>query len=367
MTTPYQGDDDYPESFALPSGSDLFKVQHLNVPPEALADRLTATRRAIVTDFDWTDLGGGANDGNAVAWYGKFGVWVVAGGDDKAHYSIDGGKTWTAVGYASPQGIDIHAVASDGSMLNLAGDDLDYYQTSTDLSSLSTASFGGGMPVAMGIWGMVYDNLNTGLWVAVGSENKLGGADPLILISGDGSAWTSQTIPSIGSAEHIEMVAFSDERLVVYSRSGALWTSEAGAVWDKQSFAVASCKGLAWSAVDDLWMLVAGDGKVYTSATGFSWSEVAALSAGFDGGNTGQGRNCLATYGRFWLASLFDGVSNKHVYSIDQGVTWRHYFPPRPFVGEGLRSIASGDGRFLAAGADHVRYGRRFAADGVFP
>ncbi len=163
------------------------------------------------------------------------------------------------------------------------------------------------------------------------------------LISSDGETWTSNFISGLYASSGM---AFGAGRFVALGSSGDIYESVDGLAWTKRNTGVTvTLNCIAW--LNGRFVAFGGSGRVTTSTDGVTWA-----GSVFDSSNNPSIRSVAYGNGRY--VAVGSDYSAALIYTSPDAVTWTR----RPYNAliKPLTSILFADGRFVAAGPGGKTY-----------
>jgi len=183
-----------------------------------------------------------------------------------------------------------------------------------------------------------------GLWVIAGDAGVLY-TSPTTLAG----SWTARTTPAGWQAGcgGVKRAVFANGLFVILPLAayGKVLTSPDGVTWTEHAIGSTQVwTGIAYSAADGLWMLIAGSTAIATSPDTITWTvfnHSLALA------------NDLTVINSLWVATTLNGGSGGVIWSVDKGANWQGVAVGNHRVATaGWKRIVAADNRFAAIHTD---------------
>jgi hypothetical protein len=222
------------------------------------------------------------------------------------------------------------------------------YITSTDGITWSTISTAAVPANPVSAWSQ-----SLGLWVMAGNAGAIS-TSPTALAN----TWTARTTPAgwVSGSGGAKRIVWNGSLFVVLPTAfpggyTKCLSSPDGVNWTERNLGTNQIwVGLAYSAIEGLWMAVADSGAVVKSVDGLTWTIVTNMPGT---GAPGYGVKDLAVLGSLWVAPTRFAANGGITYSTDAGATWASVAVGNHRVAtQGWTRILAGDDRFAVAHCD---------------
>jgi hypothetical protein len=213
---------------------------------------------------------------------------------------------------------------------------------------------GGTWQAATGITAGSYEAVVAGGpgFVAVGTDQEVGGVSAVVATSIDGFSWT-ETMPGAMTGATIGGLAAGPARLVAVGQVAgqpAVWTSSDGRTWTRISSPPTGGTLTDVAQVDANWVAVgsgAGRAMAWTSSDGTAWRPVPA-GAGLDGSTVDRIEVVGSEFVALGQSTPRDGAA---WLSVD-GTSWSRLDTGDIFNRANITAVTSIDGRLVLFGVD---------------